>query len=158
MTFCFGAPESIFKPRLNRLSNTAGRRSMSGSIFSGSSLNSLLLEPFLVLRNSDRFLALGARNTISQQKLVCYNGGLLLPSAWMACVGEWLSLVEHLVRDQGVGGSNPLSPTNLFNDFHAISGPPPSTLRAKLGLRKPQRSKSLPRNSVIPVLASARVE
>gem|GEM_PF-6005719 len=29
-------------------------------------------------------------------------------------VGEWLSLVEHLVRDQGVGGSNPLSPTNVF--------------------------------------------
>jgi hypothetical protein len=28
--------------------------------------------------------------------------------------GEWLSLVEHLVRDQGVGGSNPLSPTNYF--------------------------------------------
>jgi hypothetical protein len=23
-------------------------------------------------------------------------------------------MVEHLVRDQGVGGSNPLSPTNLF--------------------------------------------
>ena len=30
-------------------------------------------------------------------------------------VGEWLSLVEHLVRDQGVGGSNPLSPTNNPN-------------------------------------------
>jgi hypothetical protein len=29
--------------------------------------------------------------------------------------GEWLSLVEHLVRDQGVGGSNPLSPTNSFS-------------------------------------------
>jgi hypothetical protein len=29
-------------------------------------------------------------------------------------VGEWLSLVEHLVRDQGVGGSNPLSPTNYL--------------------------------------------
>ena len=29
-------------------------------------------------------------------------------------VGEWLSLVEHLVRDQGVGGSNPLSPTKSF--------------------------------------------
>jgi hypothetical protein len=28
--------------------------------------------------------------------------------------GEWLSLVEHLVRDQGVGGSNPLSPTKAF--------------------------------------------
>ena len=33
-------------------------------------------------------------------------------SSSAACkVGEWLSLVEHLVRDQGVGGSNPLSPT-----------------------------------------------
>src|SRR2546421_11495130 len=32
---------------------------------------------------------------------------------YFRCVGEWLSLVEHLVRDQGVGGSNPLSPTNL---------------------------------------------
>jgi hypothetical protein len=29
----------------------------------------------------------------------------------LTIVGEWLSLVEHLVRDQGVGGSNPLSPT-----------------------------------------------
>ena len=28
-------------------------------------------------------------------------------------VGAWLSLVEHLVRDQGVGGSNPLAPTNF---------------------------------------------
>ena len=28
--------------------------------------------------------------------------------------GEWLSLVEHLVRDQGVGGSNPLSPTKIY--------------------------------------------
>ena len=37
-------------------------------------------------------------------------------------VGEWLSLVEHLVRDQGVGGSNPLSPTNLFNEINRISG------------------------------------
>ena len=30
--------------------------------------------------------------------------------------GEWRSLVAHIVRDDGVGGSNPLSPTNLFND------------------------------------------
>jgi hypothetical protein len=35
-------------------------------------------------------------------------------------VGEWLSLVEHLVRDQGVGGSNPLSPTNYIPPF--VSG------------------------------------
>ena len=34
--------------------------------------------------------------------------------------GEWLSLVEHLVRDQGVGGSNPLSPTNYFQSFRTI--------------------------------------
>src|SRR5689334_25286995 len=33
----------------------------------------------------------------------------------LTSVGEWLSLVEHLVRDQGVGGSNPLSPTIIFN-------------------------------------------
>jgi hypothetical protein len=26
--------------------------------------------------------------------------------------GKWLSLVEHSVRDAGVGGSNPLFPTN----------------------------------------------
>ena len=26
-------------------------------------------------------------------------------------VGTWLSLVEHRVRDAGVGGSNPLVPT-----------------------------------------------
>jgi hypothetical protein len=35
-------------------------------------------------------------------------------------VGEWLSLVEHLVRDQGVGGSNPLSPTNFPYAFMSI--------------------------------------
>src|SRR2546429_397099 len=38
-------------------------------------------------------------------------------------VGEWLSLVEHLVRDQGVGGSNPLSPTNLFNHLSCLCLP-----------------------------------
>src|SRR3954471_22026188 len=32
-------------------------------------------------------------------------------------VGAWLSLVEHSVRDRGVGGSNPLAPTN----FHSVS-------------------------------------
>ena len=39
------------------------------------------------------------------------------------CVGEWLSLVEHLVRDQGVGGSNPLSPTNTFNGLQPLIDP-----------------------------------
>ena len=36
-------------------------------------------------------------------------------------VGEWLSLVEHLVRDQGVGGSNPLSPTNFYETRHKLA-------------------------------------
>ena len=30
-------------------------------------------------------------------------------------VGAWLSLVEHRVRDAGVGGSNPLAPTNFYH-------------------------------------------
>lgn len=40
-------------------------------------------------------------------------------------IGEWLSLVEHSVRDAGVGGSNPLFPTifqgvkNFLNPFFA---------------------------------------
>src|ERR1019366_4646195 len=38
-------------------------------------------------------------------------------------VGEWLSLVEHLVRDQGVGGSNPLSPTNSFKQLERLQHP-----------------------------------
>jgi hypothetical protein len=37
--------------------------------------------------------------------------GMAFLVAARSTVGEWLSLVEHLVRDQGVGGSNPLSPT-----------------------------------------------
>src|ERR1039458_5643395 len=36
--------------------------------------------------------------------------------------GEWLSLVEHLVRDQGVGGSNPLSPT-IFSITYRLANP-----------------------------------
>src|ERR1700690_2406975 len=43
------------------------------------------------------------------------------PLAPLHKVGEWLSLVEHLVRDQGVGGSNPLSPTNSFNSLHTLN-------------------------------------
>ena len=40
-------------------------------------------------------------------------------SASVNLVGAWLSLVEHLVRDQGVGGSNPLAPTNTFNKLQS---------------------------------------
>ena len=58
---------------------------------------------------------------------ICYNdcaaaSSRRSPRATVAAflafhVGEWLSLVEHLVRDQGVGGSNPLSPTNVFQSL-----------------------------------------
>src|SRR5215467_9320437 len=48
------------------------------------------------------------------------------------------SALEHLVRDQGVGGSNPLSPTNLFkvNSLEArknYTTPWPSTRGSILG-------------------------
>ena len=39
----------------------------------------------------------------------------------LTLVGEWLSLVEHLVRDQGVGGSNPLSPTIFDEHCHKFT-------------------------------------
>ena len=32
----------------------------------------------------------------------------------------WRSLVAHLVRDEGVGGSNPLTPTNDLKDLSLI--------------------------------------
>ena len=32
-------------------------------------------------------------------------------------VGAWRSLVAHLHGVQGVGGSNPLAPTNYFSQF-----------------------------------------
>src|SRR5258708_2051377 len=44
------------------------------------------------------------------------------PHSPHSLVGEWLSLVEHLVRDQGVGGSNPLSPTIVFKHLNYNSG------------------------------------
>ena len=31
--------------------------------------------------------------------------------------GAWLSLVERSVRGREVGGSNPLAPTNIFNQL-----------------------------------------
>ena len=51
-------------------------------------------------------------NVIIRVQSIEAHAGHMAPSN----VGEWLSLVEHLVRDQGVGGSNPLSPTNPKED------------------------------------------
>ncbi len=36
-------------------------------------------------------------------------------------VGMWLSLVEHVLREHGVGGSNPLIPTSNSKGFRLIS-------------------------------------
>jgi hypothetical protein len=62
---------------------------------------------------------LGGTARLSLQR--CYNFGASSECESstfrvLATVGEWLSLVEHLVRDQGVGGSNPLSPTIEFHE------------------------------------------
>ncbi len=55
-------------------------------------------------------------------------------------VGAWLSLVEHSVRDRGVGGSNPLAPTNFLRKSSknlAISrGQLPAPLRRYLLLSR----------------------
>src|SRR5271165_1643957 len=59
-------------------------------------------------------------------------------------VGEWLSLVEHLVRDQGVGGSNPLSPTICFQLLTAAARTPPGFAPGALARRPAQKLKGLP--------------
>src|SRR6202790_1862243 len=56
------------------------------------------------------------------------RGRIVFLVAARSAVGEWLSLVEHLVRDQGVGGSNPLSPTNLFKHLNCTSGFPSTSM------------------------------
>ncbi len=55
------------------------------------------------------------RSSADQNVIILRSGSFYSKSLQQSAahVGEWLSLVEHLVRDQGVGGSNPLSPTNL---------------------------------------------
>ncbi len=40
-----------------------------------------------------------------------------------AGVGTWRSLVAHLNGVQGVGGSNPLVPTSLFNHLWRLVSP-----------------------------------
>ncbi len=55
-----------------------------------------------------------AQRQVASQGAIIFGPGILNRRALLSVrtlVGEWLSLVEHLVRDQGVGGSNPLSPT-----------------------------------------------
>ena len=49
-----------------------------------------------------------------ERRLAGAECGLYKPPAalTLANVGVWLSLVEHLVRDEGVAGSNPATPTN----------------------------------------------
>ena len=70
-------------------------------------------------RMSVRSTRRAARATLLQDREMLYclsSSRRVVPVAAVVkwSVGEWLSLVEHLVRDQGVGGSNPLSPTKYF--------------------------------------------
>src|SRR5439155_16095055 len=43
-------------------------------------------------------------------------GPRAMAAALQPPVGAWLSLVEHSVRDRGVGGSNPLAPTISYRN------------------------------------------
>ena len=45
--------------------------------------------------------------------------GARLSSKMRPAFGDWRSLVAHFVRDEGVGGSNPLSPTKFENPASA---------------------------------------
>ncbi len=82
------------------------------------------------------------------------HNGILNESTCAACtpvaafhhslVGEWLSLVEHLVRDQGVGGSNPLSPTNLFKQLRQFPPDPIGCNRVQLTAAARSQAPSVP--------------
>src|SRR5947208_10097908 len=93
-------------------------------------------QPILVLAAAARW---GSRSfviiSIQTKSRMAAPGAVFLSSP-SNTVGEWLSLVEHLVRDQGVGGSNPLSPTNYPKHFHWITLVPEfgiSTIWVRLG-------------------------
>ena len=54
----------------------------------------------------------------SERKCACIGGGMHYSGTRFSPrtgeVGAWLSLVERLVRDQEVAGSNPVAPTTFF--------------------------------------------
>src|SRR5688500_5290206 len=63
-----------------------------------------------------------------------FNALLQTPVMYNDCtlsVGAWLSLVEHSVRDRGVGGSNPLAPTIFLTESSKFSQPGHSVPHAK---------------------------
>jgi len=54
-----------------------------------------------------------------------------LPRLFGICVMSPIRCLQT-VLDQGVGGSNPLSPTNLFKDLNCTSGFPSTSMVSKL--------------------------
>src|SRR6266481_2070287 len=64
------------------------------------------------------------------QRLQPGSGRAIRPPA--KDVGVWLSLVEHLVRDEGVAGSNPATPTNFRVLRRATPKDIPKTSPARL--------------------------
>ena len=61
--------------------------------------------------------------------------GARLSSKMRPAFGDWRSLVAHFVRDEGVGGSNPLSPTKFKSllDEQAFLHPKPMRMRTSGG-------------------------
>ena len=56
----------------------------------------------------------GLRQTnMLEARLQAPVGVAITTPANQATVGVWRSLVAHLVRDEGVAGSNPATPTNI---------------------------------------------
>ena len=54
---------------------------------------------------------------------ICRYDGIQRRNRWYTgrCSGRGSAWLERLVRDQEVGGSNPLAPTNPFNNLQVFA-------------------------------------
>jgi hypothetical protein len=88
----------------------------------------------------------GCELTALCERCLRLGGGKAIRSAAkIPNIGVWLSLVEHLVRDEGVAGSNPATPTinppnnqvlhNGDQNGSVLSGPLSGTFTASAGSR-----------------------
>src|SRR5688572_482243 len=90
---------------------------------------------FSVLGSGFWYWVSGSGSVRDENRLLC---GKRVQSI---AVGAWLSLVEHSVRDRGVGGSNPLAPTNLSHKNCRIqSGGPLGFARVVSSSNRPSAS------------------
>ena len=68
------------------------------------------LSSFLARKTDQR--CQGRRPSIVSADALAVRQRRRYKTACQTCVGVWLSLVEHLVRDEGVADSNPATPTS----------------------------------------------